>query len=334
MYAFYINVKMEDTELLKKNKQFNCFFFEFFENKRIIYRGGIMPSYKTHAIHGEMILPSMSLKTDIEKEDLKTFCMGPDALIATDYKIFELQHIKGTRDYFKTLLKLIKINKLQDNCEVMAFLYGQLDHFILDVIMHPLIYYMTSDMPKKHLIDPHGIVENLIDDYVMEKYHKNEINYYHKVNISDRKLIKLINDAYKKVYNANNISFKYNIGIMLINIYDSLIRRDKLLFARYIMKLINLGDISYHKDYKKVLPFLNLNNDIWYNPETGETHRESFDNLWDRACEVALETIDDVNRYLYQDRTIRNPIILNDTSFNTGLPCKEGQKLKYLKKYR
>ena len=293
-----------------------------------------MPSYKTHAIHGEMVLPKIGLKTDINKEDLKTFCMGPDALIATDYKVFELQHTKDTRNYFKTLLKLIKKNNLQDNSEVMAFLYGQLDHFILDIIMHPLIYYMTSDMPQEHLINPHGLVETLIDDYVVQKYNKNDVNYYRKVSISDRKLIKLINNAYKKVYNTNNASLKYSLGIMLISIYDSLIRRDKLFLAKYIMKLINLGDISYHKDYKDVLPFLNLNNDIWYNPETGIKHNESFDNLWDKASEIALETIDDVNRYLYQDKSIRNPIILDDISFNTGIPCKEGQKLKYFKKYR
>lgn len=293
-----------------------------------------MPSYKTHAIHGETILPYIYAKTLINKEDLKTFCMGPDALIATDYRIFELQHAKETRNYFKMLLKLIKKNKLQDNSEVMAFLYGQIDHFILDVVMHPLIYYMTSDLPKEHLIDPHGLVENLIDDYVMDKYQKNDIDYYQKKTISDRKLLKLINDAYKKVYNANNISMKYNIGIMLISIYDKLIRRDKLILAKHIMKLINLGDISYHKDYHKVLPYLNLNNDLWYNPETGDVHNESFDNLWDKACEVALETINDVNRYLYQDKNIRNPIINDDLSFNTGIPCCEGQKLKYLKKYR
>lgn len=293
-----------------------------------------MPSYKTHAIHGEMILPNIMTRISINKEDLKSFCMGPDALIATDYRIFELQHIKNTRNYFKTLLKLIKKYKLQDNSEVMAFLYGQLDHFVLDIIMHPLIYYYTSNLPKEHLLDPHGLVENLIDDYVMQKYHHNEENYYHKVIISDYKLAKLINDAYKKVYNVNNESLKYSVGMILISLYDSLIRRDKLLLAKVIMKIINIGDITYHKDYQAVIPFLNLNNDVWYNPETGEKHTESFDNLWDKACEVALETIDDVNRYLYQNKNIINPIILNDISFNTGLPCHEGQKLKYIKKYR
>ena len=292
-----------------------------------------MPSYKTHAIHGEMVLPCIDNKIEINREDMKSFCMGPDALILTDYKLFELQHIKDTRHYFKTLIKLIKKNRLQDNSEVMAFLYGQLDHFILDIIMHPLIYYMTEEMPKEHIMDPHCIAENLIDDYVIWKYDRNDDIYYHKNGISDRKLIKLINDAYKKVYHANNISLKYSFGMMLMNIYDSLIRRDKLFLAKSIMKLINLGDIRYHNNYKVALPYLNLNHEIWFDPETGEKHYESFDNLWEKASIVALETIQDVNGYLYLDKSFKNRIINNDTSFNTGLPCIEGQKKRFVKKY-
>lgn len=292
-----------------------------------------MPNYRTHSIHGEIILPKIITKTEIKSDDLKAFCIGPDTLITTDYKLFELQHIKDTKLYFKTLIKLIKKNKLQDNSEVMAFLYGQLDHFILDLIMHPLIYYMTEEMPKEHLIDPHGLVESMIDSYVMWKYDRDDELYYRKVNISDRKLVKLINDAYKKVYNANNVSLKYSFGMVLINLYDSLIRRDKLFLAKSLMKLINLGDISFHKDYKVALPYLNLEHNLWYDPETGENHYESFDNLWNKASEVALETIQDVNNYLYQDKGLSNRIINDDISFNTGHPCKEGQTKRFVKKY-
>ena len=292
-----------------------------------------MPSYKTHAIHGEMILPNINNRIEINKEDLKVFCMGPDALILTDYKLFELQHIRSTRKYFKTLIKLIKDNKLHDNSEAMAFLYVQLDHFILDMIMHPLIYYMTENLPKEHLMEPHGIVENLIDDYVVQKFDRNDEFYYHKVTISDRKLIKLVNDAYYKVYHSKNISFKYSMGMILINIYDSLIRRDKSFLAKSVMKLINFGDVSYHNDYKRVLPYLNLEHNLWLNPETGEESHASFDNLWEKASEVALETIQDVNMYLYQDKKLKNPIINNDTSFNTGLPCDKGQTKRFGKKY-
>ncbi len=292
-----------------------------------------MPSYKTHAIHGEMILPDINKKVDIDKEDIKAYCMGPDALILTDYRLFELQHVKNTRKYFRTLIRLIKQYKLQDNSEAMAFLYGQLDHFILDIIMHPLIFYMTNELPKECVMEPHGIVENLIDDYVVQKFDRNDEVYYHKVTISSRKLMKLVNDAYEKVYNSKNVSLKYSLGMVLINVYDSLIRRDKLFLAKTVMKLINVGDVSYHSDYKRVLPYLNLEHNLWLNPETGEESYASFDNLWEKASEVALETIQDVNNYLYQDKRLKNPIIMNDTSFNTGLPCDKGQTLKYVKKY-
>ena len=70
-----------------------------------------MPNYKTHSIHGELILPSINNKTQINVEDLKLFCLGPDALLTTDYRLFDLQHRKDTRVYFKTLIKLIKKKK-------------------------------------------------------------------------------------------------------------------------------------------------------------------------------------------------------------------------------
>ena len=43
-----------------------------------------MPSYKTHAIHGELILPEVNLRVDLDKDDFRMFCLGPDALILTD----------------------------------------------------------------------------------------------------------------------------------------------------------------------------------------------------------------------------------------------------------
>jgi hypothetical protein len=153
------------------------------------------------------------------------------------------------------------------------------------------------------------------------------------MGISDYKLMKLINDAYKKVYHTNNASLKYNFGIRIINLYDALFRKDRTSLMQAIMKLINLGDIRYHDDYQAVLPYVNLNNGLWLDPETEEKHYESFDNLWNKASEVALETIQDVNMYLYQDKNIKNPIINDDLSFNTGLPCEEGQRKRFFKKY-
>ena len=292
-----------------------------------------MPSYKTHSIHGEIILPEIDKKVDINKEDLKTFCIGPDTFIATNPVIFKLQHVFNTKGFYLNLLNLIKRYKLQDNSEVIAFLYGHLCHFVLDVVTHPFIYYMTEGMEKKNVFDAHGLIEHYIDDYTMDKFNIAKGPYYHKLGISSRDLNKLINKVYDKAYRTKNISIQYNAGIIMTRLYDLALRRDKTQIFNTIVKVINLGDVSYHDDYDLVKPFLNLEHDIWLNPETGEEFTYSFDDLWKKACEMALETIDDVNRYIYQDKPLENRLILNDTSYNTGLPCNEGQSKTYIKKY-
>ena len=95
-----------------------------------------MPSYKTHSIHGELVLNDIDKKVEIDRNDIRTFCFGFDTLIFSDYSLFKYQHRNNTKDYFETLLQLIKEKGLQDNSEVMAFIYGQLDHFVLDIVIH------------------------------------------------------------------------------------------------------------------------------------------------------------------------------------------------------
>lgn len=292
-----------------------------------------MPNYKTHSIHGELLFPNIDKRVDISLEDIKTYCMGPDTMIATDFKTFNYQHSNKTKEYFETMAKTIKDNKLYDNSEVMAFLYGQIDHFVLDLTTHPLIYYMTENLEKKHKLDPHGIVEHWIDDYVIDKYEKDDTFYYHKLGIKDSKVKELIDSLYSKVYCKDDESKKYNLGIKTMVGYDLLIRRNLSLISPLLTKIINLGDVRYKKNNKRVLKFLNLKNKVWNNPETGKESKLSFDDLWDKSSEISLEVINDVNNYIYNDKPLDNKYIVNDISFNTGLSCKKGQNLKYVKKY-
>lgn len=292
-----------------------------------------MPSYKTHSIHGELILPYINHNIKLNKEDIKTFCIGPDTMTATDYKLFDYQHSNKIKEYFESLLKLVKQNKLQDNSEVMAFVYGQIDHYILDIIMHPYIYYITENLPKNNVILPHSLIEMWIDDYIVKKFNIEEKNYYHKLKINSQKLKDLINNLYSKVYNKSLSYLKYKYGMLLINLFDLKIRRNSIKIAPLLTKILNIGDIVYHENSNTVLPYLNLNNDVWYNPETGEKSNDSFDDLWNKSIEISLETIEDINKYLYSDRNINNSYIANNISYNTGLPCEQGQSFKYVKKY-
>jgi hypothetical protein len=292
-----------------------------------------MPNYKTHSIHGELVFKKITKKIDIELEEFKSYCIGPDSLILTDYKTTEKQHSHKTKEYFENLINLIKNNNLQYNKEVMAFLYGQLDHFVLDSVMHPLIYYMTENKKHKHKIKAHGLVENWKDDYTSEKYNKKQMLYYKKWFIKDLKLLELINKLYKKVYKSKNEGLKYSFGMFATIMFDTLARTNALQIVPFIIDKINIGDFTYKQDYKRVLPYLNLKKKTWYNPETGEKSNLSFDELWKKSIDIAIEIIDEINGYLYENKKINHPYILNDLSWNTGLPCSKGQTLRYVKKY-
>ncbi len=292
-----------------------------------------MPSYKTHSIHGEVLLDNLDNRIEIDKESLKTYCIGFDSLMICDYDFFKKHHNYRTKEYFETVLKYIKDNHLQDNSEVMAYFYGQLDHFILDIAIHPLIYYMTSHKEKDYKLDYHALVEMWTDEYVMRKYNKTEKKYYHQRTIHDIELKRLMDYVYKRVYNKTRMVLKYDIGIISIAKFDELVRNNTLKIMPLIIKMINLGQIVYLDDLDQVLPYLNLEKDTWYNPETGEEYTKSFDDLWDESLETSREAIEDVNRFLYDDKPLKTRIITDNLSANTGLPNKIKQKIKYFKKY-
>lgn len=290
-----------------------------------------MPSYKTHSIHGELLMPKIKRNVNINKEDFKTFCMGPDALIVSDYNLFEYQHANKVREFFIRMLRIIKRNKLQSNEQVMAFLYGQIDHLVLDSTMHPFIYYMTEGLNNETMVPSHTLVEAWIDDYLNKKYEINDGAYYHTIGIYDKQLRFLIDKLYDDVFSSKNESIKYNLGYLSILLFDVL-RRRKMLVGP-LSRLFKIGDFTYKTDYKRAIPFLNKNNELWLNPETEEECYDSFDDLWNKSIETSLETIEDVNNYLYRDKKLKNPIILDDISYNTGLSCNMGQRLRFIKKW-
>ena len=292
-----------------------------------------MANYPTHSLHGEIVTGEIDKKVDLKDEDIRTFCLGFDTLIVPDNDLFKLLHRKDTKTYFESLIKLIIDNKLQDNSEAMAFLYGQLDHFILDIYLHPLIYYMTKGLDKEYTMDYHALFEHWMDDYVIEKYRDGELVPYDKLKIDDVRFRIAIDELYKRLYNKDNIATKYDIGITLTYLYDYLIRRNHLLVAPQICSILNLGDVFYG-DSERAIPFLNLNHDVWYNPETEEKLTTSFDDLWLKSIEQAEEALTDVNRAIYGGKPITTSFITDNLSANTGLNCDVPQEFKKIKIYK
>lgn len=292
-----------------------------------------MPNYKTHSIHTEMVIKKIDKKADLDAEDLKKFAFGPDALMTMDYRLFDYQHSHNTGHFLNALIQYVKENKLQDNKKVMAYLYGQLDHFVLDFVMHPLIYYMTARLPLKYKINPHALIEMWIDDYVMMKHNKKKYSYTFNTPLLNKELTNMINTTYTRVFNSSNVAIKYDLGTFTLVQFDG-IRKSKSAILKDFCKKIKLGDIFYGRSIAKISRFLNLEHRSIMHPITGEKTQDSFDDLWNKSLDISCELIDDVNKYLYSGRNLDNYFIRNNISYNTGLPCREKEEFKYVKRYR
>ena len=282
-----------------------------------------MPNYKTHSIHSDMTMPYIDKRISIDKEKLKLFSFGPDPLVFSDVKTFNNQHNRNTKAFFKYLIKTIKLHKYTDNEDIMAFLYGQLEHFILDTTFHPYVSYVTSGLKRDYLLDQHVTFELWLDDYFMNKYNIHDKKYYSNFALSDE-LKSLIDHIYKKVYKCSNASNKFDFGTKLLLMLENTRSNDKVI--PNISKTLGISDISYD-EINRIIPYVNNDRDIWYNPYTLDSHHESINELWNNSVSLFLEVVDDTNKYLYDDKPFKNITIDSNLSYDTGIPSSKGKQL-------
>ena len=124
---------------------------------------------------------------------------------------------------------------------------------------------MTENIQSDYKLKPHSLVESWIDDYTIQKNNKKELIYYHKWFIKNRELKRIIDEVYSKVYKSKKSGIKYSLGMFSTIMFDMLAKRNMLLITPIVIKVANLGDFTYKNDYNRALPYLNLNNEIWYN---------------------------------------------------------------------
>ena len=290
-----------------------------------------MPSYKTHSIHIDKCEMYIDKRIELNKDDLKTYSFGPDLFVFSDINIFHMQHNKNSRYFFECLLSKIKESKSLENKELISFLYGELSHFILDISFHPYVYYITKDLNTNNLINAHLQIELWLDSYIMNKYNINNTNYYNKTKINDDETRKIIDYTYYKIYKCLFASLKIDFGINAINTIESKIRNNKNIDT--IANYLKIGNVIYNEDDNRILDYLNLDKNVWLNPITGEEKKESFQEMWNNSVELYLETIFDINKYLYDNETLNIRIIKDNLSYDTALPCENEHKMIYTKKY-
>ncbi len=297
-----------------------------------------MPSYISHAIHAEELYKKINnekmYKEEIELNRLRGYS------IAYDYAFLSRgvdNHNNSARDYLLYIIRYIKDNHLEKNKDVLAYLYGHVAHFYLDALAHPLIYYIERGCMPSSFLPSHFMVEGYLNSYLAEKVLNKDImdvnaSYFNDINLNEPFVREMIFNSYQKVYNKKNVMTSFYMVHDFFNIIESLYKN--IFKTMEVAKGITNFDFFLKRNSLTLDEMANSNHDEWLNPVTGKIHRESFLDLFNKSIEYSLETIKDINNYLYNDNDFS---ILEreipDISLDTGVLKSRGIKMLYKRKH-
>ena len=318
-----------------------------------------MPSITTHFVHSENVYTKLTKEEQARFEEYKntynTFAQSHDLLFYDLFnkkvsKLGHYAHHHETQAFILNIVKEIKKKKLENNPEIMAYLYGIITHYSLDTVCHPYIFYKTGVYRKNEewthkFKGEHNHIEKDLDAIYYEKhFHKK----YNKCNLNkeilkktklSNELIDLINTVYKKTYNDDNIGIEMQKSIKGCRFINSIVVNDRFGIKRGIYKTIDtitrhrFGYLSSYSTHllKPKKDWLNVDHKEWNHPCFKEQkYTDSFDNLFKRSITKALVIIKGINDVLYDGEEFNTlkDIIPND-DYATGITCDDPHTLEY-----
>lgn len=260
-------------------------------------------------------------------------------------------HTHETDTFFLNFIKNLKEQKLTNNPELLAALYGHLSHYVLDSNAHPYIVYKTgihnpNIKESKKYMGLHTNMEMQIDAYLYEMKTKKKFKNFkiHKSLITKEKfsqeLIQLLNTTYQQTFNIQNGGLKYQKGQKRMYYSYKFLIEDPSGIKTCIYKIIDWllpfkNEIfSYYSSHITKIneKLLNNNHDIWYQPwKQNEQHLESFLDLYNKAQEECIFLFEKTHEFLNnQISETEYKKYLKNKSYLTGLPWNKKTKVYHL----
>lgn len=297
-----------------------------------------MPAYISHAIMGndiynKYINDEKIFKIDVDIETLKTYSLGIDLASFTGAKSFD-PHNNKTQKFLIYFSKLFSDPCIRENEFAIAILYGHIAHYFLDVITHPLIYFMENGTLNGGLVNSHQLIEGLIDSFLCEKSLNTDISLLKKEFTTngfcdDDSLKFLINKAYFDVYGINNMSLCYETTLAGIEILESIVKSRIFNNKKLLTFISGYNSFLENNGLTKEI-ILNSNNNSWLNPVTGDVSNDSFLDLYNKAILDTADAIYEVNKCIYDGASFDHlTSVFTDLSYDTGVSCSYGKDFKY-----
>ena len=325
-----------------------------------------MPSSMTHTYFGNDVYKGLSNncqnKIQNNLEYFKLFAQGSDPFMFYHFLIGKraneisgvqrMMHRSKTREFFLEIVNYIYDNKLINNSEVMAYLYGYICHYYLDLYTHPFIYYKGGIFKRgnKNTYKYNGLhqkIEYGIDLYFIKKNEDVEVRKFkvYKAIFDVKGLTPELKDIIKatigKVYSISNVGDIYEESIWYMKKFFRYFNYDPYGVKLKLYKLVDgitpnsvirVQELSFSNEYSDINNYLNLDKKIWYCPwDKTKRYRSSFLELYERAKIKAIKTIEEVTRMLENDSLDKGKLnkLFENLSFCTGIDCDKEVEIKY-----
>lgn len=310
-----------------------------------------MADFQMHLWMVDEVASQISRPT--QKEILWIAAQGPDPfLYQRSGKTSVLGSVMHDTDTGTLLRRLVELTKTSLTEETYSFLVGFLCHYVLDIHLHPYVYYHVGiyrpNRPETHhLRGLHMRFERSIDCAwiplrfsVPSRKYRVTHRYYPAYELP-RDVSRLIGDVSKEVYHIEGGDQGYRDSVDFMRTVLRHMVPDRFGFKKMVYRILDLfarsqdlyfRDLSYYHHVTKV-DFLNLEHRTWLHPMTGTPSKASVLELYEEAKVDALRILQEVDLYLFEDKPIDFEKLFPNLSFNTGVDCLLGDELKYIQPY-
>ena len=269
---------------------------------------------------------------------------GPSAMA-----IGNMMHDEHVGDLLETMAKHVK----QSGSDFAhAFMAGFLAHVALDVVIHPYVYYHTGlyDENKPETHSARGLhlkFERRMDVQWMKSEGVDAKTYpLHTRALPltrvPQSILSLLDDSVAGVYARHGAGWHYQKGYQSMRRIAKRIIKDPTGLKKYVYTFfdklspaydMDLADLSYASAITHDHDYLDVNNQPWQHPLTGEMSEKSVPELYETAMSWAKEMINRLNDYILHDQPLPVNRPFGNHSLNTGCLVDDPRGMQYFRLY-
>lgn len=246
-------------------------------------------------------------------------------------------HMFHWRKVFKSFQYLVNLNKENKDYELFTLIAGFITHYKADSIMHPYINYKSYDKDKVKHQDNHFMIETYLDNYYLSKRentnHRKYKTYKLIFNYTKKDIIKdAIEGLYTNIFKEKGMGKCYYKSAASMKRVFRFIRLDRFRIKKQLYKLIDLNPfhirrtkyLSYNFPLDRDEFMINTSHQEWYNiKDESIKSTKSFDDLWKDAVNESTIIINELYKYIFENKEVDLYKLIGNYSLSNGLLLKD-----------